>query len=373
MFLIPVLCSLALLPMVPSEEIEQWIQMLGSRRYALREKAGTRLLAIGKPAMSALKEALDHEDLEVRRRARGLLKQLYHRYYGPIRSFTGHSDYVITVNFSPDGRYAISGGRDKSARVWDVTTGKELHRFMHKGAVWAVAISGDSRRALTGTSSNEMALWDLENGQKIREFTGHTRAVRCLRFSPNGKRAASGSYDKKLRLWEVETGKLLYAQQEHVAGIMCLDYANNGSSIITSGSKNDRTVRLWEAETGKLLKTLSGHEERIMGTAFSNDCQWIASGAWDQTVRVWDRQSGREVQQFSLKVKVNKVRFTPSGKQIIAGCYDGIARLLDRKSGKVLHQYNGHSKAIKSVAMHPNGKQFLTGGADHQVLLWPLH
>src|SRR5262249_39190580 len=79
-----------------------------------------------------------------------------------VRRFTGHTDEVLCVALSPDGRYALSGGKDRSVRLWDVPTGKELKRFDgHREAVWCVAFSPSGRRALSGGDDRTVLLWDL--------------------------------------------------------------------------------------------------------------------------------------------------------------------------------------------------------------------
>jgi WD40 repeat protein len=107
---------------------------------------------------------------------------------------------------SPDGKRAISAGsHDHTARLWDVESGKEIHRLDHKEAVWAVAFSPDGKRVLTGCggiqrgaefqpgSDNSMRLWEAGTGKLLGVFEGHRADVWCVAFSPDGKRALSGS------------------------------------------------------------------------------------------------------------------------------------------------------------------------------------
>lgn len=354
------------------EEIAQWIDQLGSRRFSAREKASKQLLAAGRSVIEPLKRALVHPDLEVRRRAEGLLRQLYNRFYGPIQSFTGHTNHVISVTMASKTKAILSGANDKSARLWSTATGKEIRQFFTKGQVWAVDIDYRDRWVLTGDNSPQMTLWDLKTGERIRDFSGHVSSVRAVRFSPNGNKAVSGSYDNKLRIWEVATGKLLHTCVGHKDSIMSVDYAPNGKQVASGGGQNDRTVRLWNVETGKMARKLEGHSERIMGVVFSPDDKWIISGAWDKTVRVWDRTTGKEVRRFKLDQKIYKVAASPDGHTILAACGDGSVRRLDRRSGKEIFRYEGHSGPVKSVAIGPNGKTFLSSSEDTSVILWPL-
>ncbi|MEM0994222.1 MAG: hypothetical protein AAGI49_14375, partial [Bacteroidota bacterium] len=95
-----------------------------------------------------------------------------------IRTFSGHTSYVSSVAFSPNGQYALSGSEDSSVKLWEVESGKE-----------------------------------------IRTFSGHTSYVSSVAFSPNGKYALSGSSDRSVKLWEVEANMLLEQHHHQLAAL----------------------------------------------------------------------------------------------------------------------------------------------------------
>ena len=109
-----------------------------------------------------------------------------------IRTIEGHSRHVWRVAMTPDGRRAISGSADKTARVWDLRTGKLQATLEHSNVVQSVAISPDGRFALTGAGSlifglgdNAAMLWSLETNQQVRSFLGHTGPVKAVAFVPD--------------------------------------------------------------------------------------------------------------------------------------------------------------------------------------------
>ena len=99
-----------------------------------------------------------------------------------LRSFAGHSTLVFSVAFSPDGRFALSGGGDNTLKLWDVGTGKELHSFAgHSDMVLSVAFSPDGRFALSGSEDKTLKLWD------VSEWTAPQSASRLQSAAPAGQ------------------------------------------------------------------------------------------------------------------------------------------------------------------------------------------
>jgi hypothetical protein len=165
-------------------------------------------------------------------------------YEQSIRTFTGHSDHVVSVAFSPDGLTALSGSDDKTLKLWEVATGKELRTFTgHSGEVLSVAFSPDGRTVLSGGDVT-LKLWEVATGKELRTFTGDVNIYFSVAFSPDGRTALSGNGDKTLKLWEVATGKE--------------------------------------------LRTFTGHSDMVKSVAFSPDGRTALSGSWDNTLKLWD-------------------------------------------------------------------------------------
>ncbi len=146
-------------------------------------------------------------------------------------------------------------------------------------------------------------------------------------------------------------------------------FSPDGKRIV-SGSW-DQTVRVWDAQTGQELSPLKGHTGEVFSVAFSPDGKRIVSGSGDRTIRVWDAQTGQEA--FSLKGHtsiVTSVSYSPDGKRIVSGSQDKTVKVWDAKTGEEALSLKGHTGSVFSVAISPDGKRIVSGSGDATLRVW---
>nr|WP_225880409.1 WD40 repeat domain-containing serine/threonine-protein kinase [Anabaenopsis elenkinii] len=201
-------------------------------------------------------------------------------------TLTGHSDWVTSVGFSPDGQTLASGSRDKTIKLWDVQTGKVRHTLTgHSDWVLSVGFSSDSQTLASGSFDKTIKLWDMRTGKVRRTLTGHSDWVYSVGFSPDSQTLASGSSDNTIKLWDVQTGKVRHTLTGHSEPVRFVGFSPNGQTL-ASGS-DDKTIKLWDVRTGKLRHTLTGHSDWVRSVAFSPDGQTLANGSEDRTIKLW--------------------------------------------------------------------------------------
>ncbi len=134
----------------------------------------------------------------------------------------------------------------------------------------------------------------------------------------------------------------------------------------------DNTIKIWEVESGRELRSLSGHSNAVKALACSTDGKWLASGGNDGTVRIWDVESAKEVKNFdNKKATVQAIAFSPDGKRLASGGSDNLVTVRDLETGKELVLAD-HTSSVTALIFSPDGKIMASGSADHTVKIWDV-
>lgn len=225
------------------------------------------------------------------------------------------------------------------------------------------AFSQDGEYIVSGASNNTLRLWNAKNGQLIRFFPGHENyEVVSLAFSPNGRQIVSGSLDKTLKLSETESGRLIHTIVGHKERVSSVVFSPCGKHIV-SGSL-DKTLRVWETESGQLIHTIVGHKEWTSSVAFSPDGKYIASGN-----KLWETKSWALVHVRAGQY-VYSVAFSPDSKYLVSGSTDETLQLWEVESGHLIRTFRGHEESVSSVAFGLDGRYIVSGSLDNTLKLW---
>jgi WD40 repeat protein len=198
----------------------------------------------------------------------------------------------------------------------------------HLALIPSVAISPNGRLLATSSFDRTIKLWDIETARELRTFAGHGNAVRSVAFSPDGTLIVSGSGDRQVRVWDVATGTCIVVLRGHKNIVATVAFSPDGQQIASGGY--DRNIHLWDLKTRQLARTLGPHPGNVEAVAFSPDGQILASGGnfvrgpnRPNSVHLWDlsRKSHLTVIPIDSVIWNNTVslHFTPNGKMLIGG------------------------------------------------------
>jgi WD40 repeat protein len=176
---------------------------------------------------------------------------------------------VLSASFSSSGKYIVTASADKTARVWNAGSGKEIAVLRgHDGRVNFAAFSPDGSHIVTASDDKTARLWDAETGEQIGpSLKGHEGFVRWAAFSPHGRRIVTASADKTARLWDAETGKQIGELLIGPVGLVySAAFSPDGKRIVIA---SQNATRQWEifASTQQLVSHVKAATPRCLTAA----------------------------------------------------------------------------------------------------------
>jgi WD40 repeat protein len=312
------------------------------------------------------------------------------------------------VDFSPDGRVALTGSSDNTARLWDVATGMPLGApLRHQGFLQSAAFRPDGQLVLTGSYDRSARLWEVAAGPHATvlrnegrtavramgfEPTTSTRAddlrhaglITVAIFSPDSRSVLTGDWEGTARLWDTASGKPIGKPLLHADPITAAVFHPDGKTVLigsgrlTVPSGGGRILarrgeaRLWSVADGTPLPFSIAHQGEVLALAFSPDGRTILTGSADLTARLWDAAAGRPLSPpLSHERVVQHVAFSSDGKIALTADQD-VTRRWDAATGQPLGEPLRHrgDRPAMDLAFRPDGRAVLVGFDDHTARLY---
>ncbi|WP_208766609.1 serine/threonine-protein kinase [Nostoc flagelliforme] len=284
----------------------------------------------------------------------------------------GHENSVLSVAISPDGKTIVSSGGDRTIKLWNFATGKQISSLnAYSQQVNVVAISPDGKTLVSGSDDNTIKIWNLATRKQIRTLTGHSDSVHALAISADSETLVSGSDDNTIKIWDLATGEQIRTLVGHTFWVRSLAISPNGV-ILASGSF-DKTIKIWNLTKGYSIRTLEGNYQTVTAVAISPDGKTLASGSRDRTIKLWNLTTGKEIRTLAGHANtVTSVAFSTDGKIVASGSRDRTIKLWNSATGEEILTLRGHTNTVTSVTFSPDGKTLVSGSEDNTIKVWQL-
>ncbi|KIK68449.1 hypothetical protein GYMLUDRAFT_215061 [Collybiopsis luxurians FD-317 M1] len=210
----------------------------------------------------------------------------------------------------------------------------------------------------------------------------HESVVCCVRFSADGRYLATGC-NRTAQIYDVKTGFKTCVLVDDTVGksgdlyIRSVCFSPDGKFLATGAE--DKQIRIWDIQRKKIRNIFDGHQQEIYSLDFSADGRLIVSGSGDKTARIWDMIDGtskvltiNDPDSLNNDAGVTSVAISPNGQFVAAGSLDTVVRIWDVATGMLVERLRGHRDSVYSVAFTPDGKGLVSGSLDKTLKYWDV-
>lgn len=293
---------------------------------------------------------------DVRKRAEGELNASSHSWLRErfvvgtqsdalVTTLVGHTEPVMAVAATGDGRFVLSASKDKTCKVWDLRTGIAIRTFTgHQSAATAIAVTLAGKTAVSGSADGIVKAWEVDTGRVVWSIAAYADEVRHLEIPPRADFAIGTSADGAIGCWKLDTGEVLDAAG-HLRGI-----------------GNGKIVRAWNS--------YAFLDHAIIAT---QDGKYAIAEDHRYTVSILEMDTGAKIHDLGLRIDtVCAATLTPNGQKAILACIDETIRVWDTKTGKFIVAFTGHVGAVNGVIASGDGRLAVSASNDGTLKIWDL-
>ena len=302
-----------------------------------------------------------------------------------VRGLRGHTDWVTSVAFGPDGRFvaSVAAEKDNALRVFelpplDTAGGAGGHML----AVNAVGVSPDGKFVATAGTDQTIKVWDVASGKEVATLVGNADTPFAVAFLSNnalvmGGRVPTGETGR-LHFWSVKPPKEL--KSVATGQVYTVVAAKDGSKFGAWAARPavgtevvNKAYEVYSAE-GELLDSLSDKGRNVRSATFTPDVSWVVAGDENGTLRLWDLAKKERVggdwpyfQQGFADVGV-----TPDKKYVVGADAGGTVKVSAVEKREKVAEGSAHKTGVRALYVSPAGKSFITVSNDRELKAWSL-
>ncbi|HEX3659248.1 MAG TPA: WD40 repeat domain-containing protein [Pirellulales bacterium] len=279
------------------------------------------------------------------------------------------------VLLSPDGKWCVSGGKQRVVHVRDMADGRVRHNLAgHKAYVSCAAFSGDGRWLVTGSHDKTLRVWDSSQWAEPPQIiqTPHEK-LRSVAWVPDG-RIVSGGWDGTVCVWKPGATSPLVTLPKQGLPINRLAVSPDGKHLATASgdwthAQIPGEVKIWNLDSGTEIGKLGPHLGEVKGVHYAADGRNLVTYGSFQAVRIWHADSRHEFAAWTVPNSVNSMCLTGTGNTLALGDVSGGVELRSL-SGAAGPVYQGHKKSVLSMSSSTDGTLIATASSDDSMQFW---
>jgi WD40 repeat protein len=337
----------------------------------------------------------------------------------PLTPLLHSRAWIHYASFSADGRWVVTAGWDRTARVWNATTGVLITVLATPNGCNHATFSPDGRRVAATSEDRTVHVFDVATAQPLTSPLRHRNRATEAWFSPDGRRVATCSDDGTARVWSAETGEPLTPPLAHSAAVRHVALSADGRRVLTASDddavrvwdtagsavplppilparfiwhllalspdgrsfttvSSEAVAEVWDLATGRRIGPPLEHRKGVNQATFAPDGRRVVTASDDHTAQIWEFAAMPGSEGAARKVttplrhraEVLGATFSPDGRRVVTASADGTARIWDAGTGRPIGPALKHAKKVRQAVFSPDGRRVATASADQTARVW---
>lgn len=288
----------------------------------------------------------------------------------------GHELAVVAIAASPDSNYVVTGSRDKSAKLWELSTGREVRSFLgHDYSVTSVDVSSDGKYLLTGSNDETARLWEMETGKEVFSVNPVHEQIKHVAISPDMKFFVTAALRFNVHVYDFKSRKKIrefeVSPESNRNGV---DVAISPDSKWIAFGEDNRIVNVYRTSDWQKVYTFEYGSGWCGGCStfcnFSSDSQSLVMVSHNGSAKKYDLNSGKLVNQYADGLRdPSSISISPDNKKVVLVLKDEIVAW-DNETGKELQRFKPSVENMNEAVFTNNSKQLLITSDNNTTIVW---